>query len=690
MSNAAPDQEVAAVQESKYWIRNGVKVFLASCIGELQECLPWWKLNQGGLYHKNGIIYGIRIGEHMCHAEYLDDLNMLTRLSWEKPGVGSHFDRRLEMAQRACDEKREIGVMIHRNHPRLAELGIEFPDGESFALMEYWVITDYWIDWQTDDKGADLKVLMARFQKVSREGVWWDAQETSDNQEPGSSSEEGTGTVTNPTNLIESRLSHCHVCGQEMVARYQDELFCGRPECDSSKRPPDTKQRPKKRTYLKGYLAQRAPMNSLHAVDREYLPPAAEQPTKEELMSMFNDEQCTRPAWSSYLCLHCGRFNQRRYWNRLQCRYCGDIVDVKLPDLSFEDVVDQKFLDLQNGADIPGMKVSNGAELLEPISNERYMVPGFGLYGANKTYVAFPKRQVIYEPGGTRDLWQRLWQAVQAGELDLERIPVTTVVHVAVPGQLTKWFGANIGETYKAGRMQFTSNNAYDGVPQVIKDIHEEIMEVVEEVLGDRPVFNEFLAIGNYPKMEMGWHDDGEEDVEGEIIASMSLEGSAAMSFGLKDVYLAGRKSKKSTKVDVDLEILPGCMEEEQKRRLRQAFESGAVTRGRYEQDMRTLVLSLNRAGNNPPQLLDFPLPGTGAVMIQVCKSSLHKYYVHKVESKGLARLVLTGRYLRSKGEREADENASSQSKKRAHGGNDGESAAKKQQQTQVDNGALE
>ena len=360
-----------------------------------------------------------------------------------------------------------------------------------------------------------------------------------------------------------------------------------------------------------------------------------------------------------------------------------------MPDLSFEDVVDQRFLDLQDGADIPDIKVSNGVELLEPISTERHIVPGFGLYGANKTYVALPKRQVIHGPRGTRDLWHRLWKAVQAGELDLERIPVTTVVHVAVPGQLTKWFGANIGETYKAGRMQFTSNNAYNGVPQVIKDIREKIVEVVEEVLGDRPIFNELLAIGNYPKMEMGWHDDGEEDVKGEIIASMSLGGSAVMCFGLKNEYLAGRKSSKSTKVDVDLEVLPGCLEEEQKRQLRQAFENGAITRDRYEQDVRTLVLSLNTTSKNPPPLLDFPLPGTGAVMIQVCKSSLHKYYVHKVESKGLARLVVTGRYLRSKEEREAGENASSQSKKRSHDGNDRGSAAKKQQQT-FDNGALE
>ena len=259
MPDVAPVEEIVVVQESKYWIRNGVKVFLASCIGELQECLPWWKLNQGGLYHKDGIIHGIRIGEHMCQAEYLDDLNMLTRLSWEKPGVGSHFDKRLEMARQACDEKRQIGVMIHRNHPRLAELGIEFPDRESFALMEYWVITDYWIDWQTDNKGADLKVLTARFQKVSREGVWWGAQETSAKQQAGSSSEEGTEAVTNATNVKNPRSSHCGMCGQEMVARYKDELFCGRPECDSSKSPPDTKQRPKKRTYLKAYLAQRAP-----------------------------------------------------------------------------------------------------------------------------------------------------------------------------------------------------------------------------------------------------------------------------------------------------------------------------------------------------------------------------------------------------------------------------------------------
>ncbi len=679
MSSSISAEQIAAGQELKYWIRNGVKVFLASCIGELQECLPWWKLNQGGLYYKNGIIYGIRIGEHMCDAEYLDDLNMLTRLSWEKTGVGSHFDRRLEMARQAHEEKRQIGVIIHRNHPRLAELGIEFPKGESFALMGYWIITDHWIDWQTDEKGTDLKVLMAHFQKVTREGVWWGCGEHGKKKEAISNPEEATQEIV-PLSSELSTLGICSECEQELVARYDGEPFCGRSNCNSSQTPQDVKQWPKQRTYRKAYLAQLASMDNLQPVERAYLPPAPEQPTKEGLISMVNDVQCSRPAWSSYLCLECGRFNQRRYWNRLKCRCCGSIIDVKLPDLSFEDVVDNRFLDLQDGADIPGIKVGDGGDRLQTISTERYIVPGFGLYGANKIYVALPKRQAIYEPGGTLSLWQTLWKAVQAGELDLERIPVNTVVHVAVPGQLTKWFGANIGETYRAGRMQFTRNKAFDEVPQVVKDIRDKIVEAVKEVLGKRPQFNELLVIGNYPKMEMGWHDDGEEDVKGEIIASISLGGSAVMSFGLKNEYLAGKKSSKSIKVDMDLEIVPGCLEEQQKRTLRQSLEIGAISRKRYEQNMKALVLSLSGTSKNPPHLLDFPLPGTGAIMIQESKSSLHKYYVHKVESKGLARLVVTGRFLCSKEEKPAAEEATLLRKKRPRSGKDNEGPEKKRQ----------
>ena len=567
------------------------------------------------------------------------------------------------MAKRAAKEKRQIGVMIHRKHPKLVEMGIEFPEGENFALMEWWVIKGYWVDWQTDDKGGDLRVLMAHFEKVTEEGVWWSAAKGTERVHevigsPQSDSEVDVETATPEEDIS----STCTACEMRMVARYEGDPVCGRPECDSSKDPRNYQHLPKKRTYRKTYLTQRALMDNLHVLDHHYLPPAPTQPAKDELIAMIKDERCSRPGWNSYLCLDCGRFNKRIFWNKMECRCCGSVIDVKLPELSFDDVVDKRFLGLHDGVSIPDVHVANGAQQLDQHNTQRHIVSSFGLSGSNKVHIAFPKRDVIDEAGGPRDLWNHLWKAVQDGDLVLERIPTTTSLSTTVVGQLTSWFGANIGEPYKA-RMKFRTNHTFDEVPQVLKDIRTKIVEVVEEVLGERPAFNELLVIGNYPKMEMGWHDDGEEDVEGEIIASMSLGGSAQMSFGLNHVYLVGRKFG-SSNLDVDLDILPGCLEEQRKRRLRESFESGAITRDQYEKDMRNLVLSL-KAGQLPTSLLDFPLAGTGAVMIQECKSSLHKFYKHKVESTGLARLVVTGRFLRSQEERKAEEEAVLQSKKR-------------------------
>ncbi|CAJ2500529.1 Uu.00g033820.m01.CDS01 [Anthostomella pinea] len=110
-----------------------------------------------------------------------------------------------------------------------------------------------------------------------------------------------------------------------------------------------------------------------------------------------------------------------------------------------------------------------------------------------------------------------------------------------VHGQRTGWFGTNYGEPYNTRML--TDSTPLERMPRVLHSILERMLDTVEEVLGERPSFHELLTIGNYPKMSMGWHNDGGATVRGGIVASTSVGGHATMKFGPNNVYLIDKRA---------------------------------------------------------------------------------------------------------------------------------------------------
>ncbi|KAK7911953.1 hypothetical protein PG985_014434 [Apiospora marii] len=93
-------------------------------------------------------------------------------------------------------------------------------------------------------------------------------------------------------------------------------------------------------------------------------------------------------------------------------------------------------------------------------------------------------------------------------------------------------------------------------------------------------------------------------------------------------------------------EILPGCVNEDKKRDLQSKRDSGEITERTYRERFREVVNSKKKGkAPKPRSILEMPLPGTGAVMIQV-GPSLNKFYQHMVEHQGIARLVFTCRSI--------------------------------------------
>jgi len=128
---------------------------------------------QGGIAHHpiHKVITSFLIGtEHGSEGEFLDARTIITRMGARTArGKGSCFSSSPRYAQKVIDEKRCVGVVIHKSHATLRHQAIQLPSGEAFAILgTWWIITDLWIDWQRNSAkpSTECKVLMAKLELV--------------------------------------------------------------------------------------------------------------------------------------------------------------------------------------------------------------------------------------------------------------------------------------------------------------------------------------------------------------------------------------------------------------------------------------------------------------------------------------------------------------------------------------------
>ncbi|KAK8140395.1 hypothetical protein PG984_000461 [Apiospora sp. TS-2023a] len=75
----------------------------------------------------------------------------------------------------------------------------------------------------------------------------------------------------------------------------------------------------------------------------------------------------------------------------------------------------------------------------------------------------------------------------------------------------------NYGEPYNS-KMK-TETTLCDDAAVGIMGVKDEMVSVIYAIVGEIPIFNEPLALVNYPNMSMGWYKDGENDV-GSVVTS--------------------------------------------------------------------------------------------------------------------------------------------------------------------------
>lgn len=329
----------------------------------------------------------------------------------------------------------------------------------------------------------------------------------------------------------------------------------------------------------------------------------------------------------------------------MECRRCKKILDVKLPTLTFEDVLADGFEDVSMASELQQINFSEHVDRLPRTDNERFIIERFQLAAGNKVWFMLPKKEEIYRPGGSRDMFNELFACVQSGEIELQRLRLKNMTG----RELTTWFGLNFGVPYET-RMEM-KNVPLEDAPPIGGKILQNMSEVVAEAVQKIPPFNEVLSIGNFSKMGMSWHDDGEDIVVGEVVASTSFGGLGSMSFALKDMYRTGRSPKGNASVPV----YRGSLMLDERRCLQKKFEDGEITAKELEDQMTTLVKDLK--ARLPRALVRFPLPGTGAIMVQQGRT-LNKIYLHEVDNLDPMRLVLTARLLATSVDTQTDSKA--------------------------------
>ncbi|KAK7959603.1 uncharacterized protein PG986_004457 [Apiospora aurea] len=500
----------------------------ASSITEPMEGTEWWRGNEGGVVYAGGNILGIR-----------------------SDGQGQF----------------PVGVMVRHDHPGLERMGIDM-QGEHWAIMGFYLITDCWFSWD-DTK----KHIMVRLEKAHS------ASNASSDERPA----EPTGA------------------------------------------------------YDQAWIDTRHNL-IIPPFSTSLLPSLPQFLNKQEIVTLFNacTKRTERTNWNGWFCDRCLRLNLRVHWNRLECRKCGNSFPYGMPDFAFEELVRPEWRNMTKDSAVPGLKYNDHITHTVNDDHPGYVVHTFHLDGENSVVIGFPTELAITYKGGSKSTFEELWASIQDGTIPLERCPVSA----KIPGQLTRFFATNYGEEYLA--KMATNTTSFAEAPSVVPSIKNELTSVVWEILGgEDPKFNELLCIGNYPNMAMNWHKDGEKGV-GPIVASFSYGGTATMSFSMDRRHLVGRgRTNGAYLYDT---ILPGCLEEKKKRSLRKKRDKGKITEEEYEERFRALVDKIKMPSANKP-ILQFPLPGTGTVMIQVGES-LNQRYEHMVEHNGVARLVTTCRSI--------------------------------------------
>jgi len=137
------------------------------------------------------------------------------------------------------------------------------------------------------------------------------------------------------------------------------------------------------------------------------------------------------------------------------------------------------------------------------------------------------------------------------------------------------------------------------------------------------------------------YHDDGEEPL-GPVIATLSLGGSAKMTFKMKERYYKGLT--KADKYDPKELVPPGAALEEERKELNKLY--GTISNVDFNK-LRLKMYEDNRDKLRKSSPIFVTVNLLHGDMIIMNGPEMQKFYVHKIESTGKVRFGLTCRHVK-------------------------------------------
>ncbi|KAK8063519.1 hypothetical protein PG996_008171 [Apiospora saccharicola] len=186
-----------------------VVVGFANSITETLEGTSWWTNNEGGVATKDTFISGIRLYGDQEGIDYVREGLVITRLASLESNTAETFKSRVDMARATALQRRPVGVIIRHDHPDIEEMGIDM-EGEEFAILGQFLITDFWIMWK-----SNTKYIMVKLENIDRE-----------NPSKGNA-------ISVPSQ------GDCGTCKEALVARYKNlPVVCGYYRCQTASTAP--------------------------------------------------------------------------------------------------------------------------------------------------------------------------------------------------------------------------------------------------------------------------------------------------------------------------------------------------------------------------------------------------------------------------------------------------------------------
>ncbi|KAE8356136.1 2OG-Fe(II) oxygenase superfamily-domain-containing protein, partial [Aspergillus coremiiformis] len=597
---------------------------------EMGDALPWFRAVQGGIYHKDGVCWGVLVDADSGDRSYIDDEVVITRIGGgctkDADGNLVHIrdqdmkDAMVKSVFNSMEQKIPVGIIVG-HHNTVLKTKVPHP----FNVLDYFRVAHVWFEIADGFKAAKV-----RFEKLDLSTKsWWAAK----------------GALP-PTPLedrdFQSRpeSTQCCGCGHSSFKIYNQGWMCLDPSCDlfftmGGSVAPTTL------TYTQEFLNYRMTPDASIEPHHSLIP---------DLLSTLDEDDTStttcRVAWKGIVCPQCHKCISRRFWEGWKCsdsytptsHTCTFEKMFKMHPVSMRSVIDSLEISPRKRALIADDK------FMTPTVNDVDLAPYrmlvYNLAGVGHITHLVSNREINGRPNGPNAMFQQLQQA----KLGLERYPLSQSV---VGGTLTAHFAANyvscLGMPYKY--VAPVNSKAFSEAPDVVLHALGRLKWATENAVrwagGKALPPNEMLVLGYMEAQKIGYHDDGESSL-GPTIATMSLGARSTMLVRMKSKYFNGR-SKGGVVLKED-PVIQGCALQPERKALKTAIEKGELNEENYAEEYQRIWKKHRYLEAKPCIKLEL----NHGDLVVMHDEKLQKYYEHSVIPENKLRYALTARHIKA------------------------------------------